>query len=500
MKKTLLFIFALIAWTFTLVIALHNVLSGNIPFWYDPARDMLSAWANLSKITLIGPPSGIPGIFYGPYWIWWLSLGELLSKDPKIVDLFMLTIPYVVGFPVVLFFFSKIVDKFTTILLWLLFFFSFQSYMIFIWNPNLAPLLFITIIYLLISRNYHTVSLKNSLQFFIAGVLTGLVLNIHISFSIGFALACSVFVFLVIVHETKKKVGEISKKILAFLVSFLLGIGIVFIPFFLFEMRHGFEQTKTAIHALAAGGEVVTLHGLTKPEIIGSFFARFASVLQASTIDAFLIFIASVVLLSYLLFKKKIQLTTEQIRLILLLILITTSVLGIYLLVKNPIWDYHFVGAEILWLLGIGLLCTKIKPIKYVLFIWIIILSMSQVQGFVNSFHVNLLATQSLVAEENIVRIIQHDIKSNRYTVYVYNPAIYSYDYSYLFRWMANKNFSYDPGMIQREGIVYLVLPKAKASIIQDFIHYRSPDGLYTTAQVWNTPNGITILKRVPKI
>lgn len=89
-----------------------------------------------------------------------------------------------------------------------------------------------------------------------------------------------------------------------------------------------------------------------------------------------------------------------------------------------------------------------------------------------------------------------HDAKNTEYTVYVYSPSIYSYEYSYLFRFMANKEMSYDPGRIERKGTVYLILPPAQKAIIADFISYHSPSNEYKTAATWHIPDGTTILKR----
>ena len=76
---------------FPLFLSLKNIIQGNIPFWFDNARDFLLALGNLEKPTLIGPPTGIPGVFYGPYWIWLLSISfyeryqrtNLINNDRK---------------------------------------------------------------------------------------------------------------------------------------------------------------------------------------------------------------------------------------------------------------------------------------------------------------------------------------------------------------------------------------------------------------------------------
>src|SRR3989344_5586868 len=82
---------------------LNNIINGSIPFWFDPARDLLMALDNLKKPTLIGPPSGIPGIFYGPYWIWMASFSLIFSKDPRFTAVLVSFLPYFTVFPYILF-------------------------------------------------------------------------------------------------------------------------------------------------------------------------------------------------------------------------------------------------------------------------------------------------------------------------------------------------------------------------------------------------------------
>src|SRR3989344_163041 len=122
--NNILLVLYLVSIILPFIIALHSISVGNIPFWYDPARDFLLGQDNIKKLTLIGPTSGIPGIFYGPYWIWLISLGQLVSKDPRVVVFLILAIPYMVIFPFVLFRFKKIFGISTIIILWLYFSFS----------------------------------------------------------------------------------------------------------------------------------------------------------------------------------------------------------------------------------------------------------------------------------------------------------------------------------------------------------------------------------------
>lgn len=498
MKRKSFFIFAAFSLLFPFVLAVNIILPGGMAFWYDPARDMLAAWNNLSKVTLIGSTSGIPGIFYGPYWIWWLSFAEIFSKDPRVVLFITTTLPYIIIFPFFLYLFSKVFDKFTSFILWLLFSLSFQGYTTALWNPNLAPLLFLISIYFLTTYSLQKNDFKKNILLFLAGIVSGIAFNIHISFSVGFMTGAIIYLILEsFLFVEKKPFIKITKHIFTELGSFFVGFAVVFLPFVLFEMRHGFSQTKTLFNAISHGGDVVALHGLSKVDIIKTFFNVPAKLLAIPFWLSLVIFLALVVAVIVVVLKKKLEFSILQKRLMLLLVTITAGVLSIYLTAKNPIWEYHFIGMEIIFLLALGLVMTKIPLVRNIIFIWVIVMSLMQAYGLIHPTF-NPLKVDSLYAKEYTVSIIIRDIKNNPYTVFAYNSSIYNYDYAYLFRWLANKDFSYDPGNIHTEGIVYLIIPPVKKALQNDFIHFRTPDDLYTTTNVWNIPNRTQIIKRTP--
>src|SRR3972149_12110870 len=53
----------------------QGVFSNSFAFTYDVGRDMLavSDIASLNKIPLIGATTGLPGVFYGPWWYYMLT-------------------------------------------------------------------------------------------------------------------------------------------------------------------------------------------------------------------------------------------------------------------------------------------------------------------------------------------------------------------------------------------------------------------------------------------
>src|ERR1035437_9037364 len=54
---------------------LQGVFTNSFAFTYDVGRDMLALWniAYLHRIPLIGATTGLPGVFYGPWWYFLLT-------------------------------------------------------------------------------------------------------------------------------------------------------------------------------------------------------------------------------------------------------------------------------------------------------------------------------------------------------------------------------------------------------------------------------------------
>jgi hypothetical protein len=480
---------------------LIKIITGAFPFWYDPARDMLSALSNLSKPTLIGPPTGIPGIFYGPYWIWLLSFGELFSKNPKIVDFITLTIPYFIIFPYILTRFKKVLSVKTAFMLWLLFLLGFNTYSFYLWNPHPAPLIFLIVVLLLLISRFDAKEKKPRLLLLVSGFSLGILVNFHISFGIAITVGTFIFFLMDTVFTLKKE-----KILLDFFtrilngVLFLFGFLFSFSPFILFEIRHNFSQTKTFINALLHVGAVVTTSGLTKIQIIHAFFEKIPTLLGLPFWVGVGIFLVMICLAIYSLQKNVSFFSKDDKRLVLILL---SDILGIgivYLTAKNPIWEYHFIGVEVIFLLLLGLIIEKVRIFKALLFIWLFFLTAIFLISPQNTLRINpTIVSGNLASEMQIVKKINSDSEQKPYTVFVYSPSIYSYEYSYLFKYLYNNNVPYNPSLNPEDSsLSYIVFPpQVPKAIYDDFIHYRTPTSEYKTTEQFEMPDKSIILKRV---
>lgn len=494
MKKNLPLIGALLLPSIIIIIHLYQ---NNLNFWYDPARDLLAAWDNLSKPTLIGPTSGIPGVFYGPYWIWLLSLGLFFSKNPLLVTFVTATIPYLIILPLFWFRSTKLFDKTSLIIGWLLFMLSTgMTYATELWNPYPAPLLTIVLFFFILVSHLETISRKSIITMFLAGFFLGLVINFHLSFGIALLLGIILFYFfdsiIALIATKAKQKHETFKTRLVYLVTIVSGLFVAFIPTLLFEARHGFHQMQTLLATFTKFGAVVAVKGLGKDAIFTEFLNSMGKLLHVPTFVAGAVFLVLLGLIFYKFYKNQ----TKNYQLDRVLLLSLSVLLGtalIYFTAKNPIWTYHFIGVEIPCLFFIIYIATKFSVLRKILVIWTGVVVILSLNSFWNTIH----HKQTYFSQQQeIVKTIASDANNADYTVYAYSPSIYIYEYSYLFRWLVNKNVPYDPGAIkQSSGIVYLILPPKKDALIMDFVHFRTPEAYYKNVKIWHTSGGVTIAK-----
>jgi hypothetical protein len=167
----------------------------------------------------------------------------------------------------------------------------------------------------------------------------------------------------------------------------------------------------------------------------------------------------------------------------------------IYLTARNPIWDYHFTGIEILFLIIIGILINKIKWFKAGLGIWIIILLVTSASQITESISTDAKKkTGTLSAKQYIVQGIINDVNSDDYAFYSLNPSIYMFDYSYLFKQLGNKDISYDPGSVPQAKFIYLIIPPESKNV-EDFMNYRAPKSIYKSEKQSVYPDGTLVVK-----
>lgn len=486
MLKRLLYIIILIL---PFLIIIKPVVEGNIPFWNDPARDLLMAWDNLHKLSLIGPTSGIPGIFYGPHWIWLLSIGVAINKDPRFVVFLVLTLPYFIFLPLAILKLheKKLVDCIGMITIWILSIFAMGSYANQIWSPNLAPLFFFGLLTLFYITPKATEKVR-AVNFFTMGLIQGLLLQHQISF--GVVLTVTWFMYFIYLFVREKKAA-----LLLNMLSFWGGFTIMQIPFFLFEVRHGFMQIKSLLYTLSHNGPVVGQVGLTQSEIVQRFVDRGAGSLSLPQ-QIGIIMVILVVFFIFQNIKKKTIYSNHDTNLLLFICMTTLALFVVYFGTRNPVWDYHFIGVEIIFFFLIMLAVKKSRFLGTILFIWAIVLFMTNTVSFIRSFSTKI-HTSELISKKETVQFILDDTKTAPFIYLAKNASIYTFDYDYLFRWVGEMEKRHPVQDQQMAKNVYLIIPDEMKSDKIGFTENRTPSTKYKTIKEWIRDDKTLIIKRV---
>lgn len=493
---------AILIFLITLSFPLKEIIIGSIPFWYDPARDFLAALANLQKPTLLGPPTGIPGIFYGPYWIWLISLGLLISKDPRVVILIVQTLPYFIFFPLLLFKLTKNYGKYFWLLPWTLFILAYKNYTTYLWNPHLAPLIFLALIYFLSELNLSLKKLPLK-KITISGCILGLLLNFHMSFAIGAFFASIVYFVIKLIPQNFSQNHLISqfKKLAKITTCYTIGVFIVIVPTIIFETRHQFLQTKALLenlnHTIINKTNIIGLQGMSSEEIIYNFYARFFELIHVKPFSVAILLIIISVFVAYIFKFPKPKLKQQEVNILLLTLLFSISTLSIYLSTKNPVWHYHFIAVEIIFLLLIAFIAGRLLIVQLALFSWAIYLIVSISINFFHTFSDSPLVLQSVASKKYIIETVYHDANKKPFSAFAYSSHIYTYDFDYVFKWLSSQNNWPMPVDQQSDfPLVYLIIPEAPENLQLDFINYKTPKDKYTTTNKWQTPDKTLVIKR----
>ncbi len=459
-------------------------------FTYDVGRDMLtlSDMVYNHRISLIGPTTGLQGVFYGPWWYWWLTPAFVISQgNPQGVALFILfcgllaaVMGYIVG--------KKINGEllgliFAALLSMTPIMFGLTTQ---IWNPNLAPIFIVLLLYCL--TRLDTAS-KQWLWFSLIGSLLMLVVESEIVFGTLFSIGYIVGMFVL-----QKKHLTVRN-----IISFLLGTLIILSPRIFFELRHNFLMTRSIFGS--------GLHG-NSHNIVLSFFFHLPDRLiildklwndsvggSSILLGTLLLFVTISILFKF--YKK--SRNNEKVFLKLCCIIIGTFLLGLSFF-QHDIWPHYLVGLPIVFFLLFSIILTLMyRFLNKKLAIAVIFISLFiaiQPLRILANYGKETIGDASFYRNQlQVLDYIYADAKGRDFKYIVYTPPVHDYTYQYLFSWYGKKQYHYIP--VEKSPLAYFIIepdvyyPKR----VTDWLKIRENDGKIINEKVF--PSGIIVQTRV---
>jgi len=451
-------------------------------FWYDQGRDALVIWDFLhyQKFFLIGPVTGIEGIFLGPFYYCLLVPFYFLGKGSPVMAAAGLSWLAVGAIFLIYFLGKKIYSREVGLLAAFLYGFSYSNVVFSRWLANPNPLPFFTLLTIICLHKF--LEIHNTKYLILSTFLIGLCLQLEAASAIFFLPATAVFLV-----WQRKKLG-LKILLLTFLAFF-----VTLLPQLYFNFRHNgilFEAFKKFLVA-DKSFHLSLLQTLERRVLLyyDVFFAKLMLGESSLKLLSLALFSATTLLFRKTIFGKGGKL---------LAIWLLSPTIGFLFYQGNHgyIWDYYFTGALpaffILYSAGLYYLLKKNllgKVIVYALLVVFSFLNLREIK--------NYLATGigiKLGAQTRAIDWIYEKAEDRPFNADFYVPPQVYYSYSYLMKWYGDGKYGREPETRQVKELYTLYEPDGEhPQFLKSWLERQDTIGKIEEGYSWGD---ITVQKR----
>jgi 4-amino-4-deoxy-L-arabinose transferase-like glycosyltransferase len=398
-------------------------------FWYDQGRDALVVWnlIHSHKFFLIGPTTGLAGVFRGPWYYYLIAPFYWLGNGHPAVPAAFLALTTVVGIYIIYRIVKNYFDGLTALLFVLISSLSFYFLGSSRWLSNPTPMYLISALYLLgISKIIE----KKNWGWYLVAFISGMAMQFGSAAEVFYIPAAIIFAIFT------RKYFPSPKTILISLIVFALP----FLPQVLFEFRHGFIITTAVINNfLAKRGPEVFGWGNFLLQRLNLYYDILASKIFVGRTVYAIPFLGLGIYGALRNWRKN----SKNLFFKALLILVFTPFLGLIVFRGNygNLYDYYFTGYYFpIVLLFSFILANFVPMVVRNLTIWVFIvlflyfnlpLDINSIRMGVDSNTAIFLGNQRMAMD-----YIYKDAKERSFNVDVYVPPVIPYSYEYLFKWL----------------------------------------------------------------
>lgn len=428
----------------SLYLKLIPVLNYNFPFTMDQARDMLDIRhiVELRKPTLIGPTTSINGVFLGPFYYYFNLTPYVISGgDPAALTYWNIAWYMIAGISIFLYFYKK--DKHFSIIsssIFLMapaFFYSSRYF----WSAN--PMPYMTTFYILSFINF--LNKTTALNAALVGLIAGLSMQIEAAFAV-------LFLPFFLLFSGFKRVPLKSS------ISALSVFGLTLIPQVFFEIRHGFNMTKTFLIEVTGNSQILG-DKLELKEVFINHLATFiefsSGQFEISKAAQTILLLFSVCYLSYRSFHKKLNSISNN--LFLLCISFVVMAFAFYMFYSHPLKGWYLLGLRVFYVFIIAVFLSELFKIKgqilkiliILLLVWTFIATFSDQSKFIFKSETDRSSDKSALRNEiEAIDWVYEKARGQGFKAYNYIPSVYDFPYQYLYWWYGTKKYGYQPEVL----------------------------------------------------
>ncbi len=424
-------------------------------FYFDQGRDALVIWdlIHSHKFFLIGPTTGLAGIFRGPYYYYLIAPFYFLGKGNPVWPSAFLAFTTVVATGLIYQLGTKIQDRTTGLIAAVIAAFSFYIVMASRWLSNPTPMLLLSLI---LVWGMLKVTEGKKWGWPVIALVSGLSL-----FNFGSSGELFYFPALTIFAIWQRKNWPDRKNLLLSVVLFT----VTFAPLVLFDLKHEHILLNNFLGTFGGGSGSFKIP--TKEFIASrnaSYLDIFANkIFQArGSREAFILLVTSLGFLVFL--RKLIKKTGVKI----LLLLLGSAVIGLYFYQGNygVLYDYYMTGYYLIFILLFAIVLGRIWKWKVgklfvIYFFYLFFMNNVPVTRAKLSDGCDGPNSICFVNQKQAIDWIYKDVGDSEFNVDVYVPPVIPYAYDYLLKWYGGQIHGREPNQNQVETLytVYEVDP-----------------------------------------
>lgn len=477
-----------------IVLRIQNVLTSSFAYTYDVGRDLLALQSIVEthKVPLIGPTTGLSGLFYGPTWYLLLLPSFLLSHgDPTGVLLFIgllgvatVWMGWLIG--------KKLGGNVLAVSISFLMAISLplRSVSQQIWSPNIIPFFVSVCVYAILVTLNEKRKMLTYFWFFVLGVSLGIIFDNEIVFGTLFATGFCLGLILI---------GR-EKYTLKSWISLIGGFFFLGLPRIIFELRHDFLMTRALLSAFTTPDPKRSFieFSVTKaPRILGQFYD-----LWNTTLSARFSFVGVILLLAVIVYMLKQKHVPKEIHLIKIISLSVIGVCIVGMMFLKDFWGHFVIGVPVFYILLASIALVEIGKIKKyggpVLLSIGVLLFLANITTTDVSLATHATWEGDAAVYRNQVAVMDYVYKQaagEKFKYIAYTPTVYDYTYRYLFSWYGKKTYGYVPEPEKSDTLFVIMEPDFEhPERLTDWIDLRKNDGHIQTDQV--VKGGIRVQKR----
>jgi 4-amino-4-deoxy-L-arabinose transferase-like glycosyltransferase len=409
---------------------IYNI-SSTLGFYYDQGRDALAIWNLWHKADffLIGPTTGIAGIFRAPYYYYLIAPFYLLGRGDPVWPSIFLSLTTVAASFFAYLLGVKIHGKTAGLIAAFITAFSFEIVIASRWLSNPTPMLLLSMLLVWFMLKVTEGRLWNWVG--IAAV-SGLSL-----FSFGSAGEVFYFLAIAIFAIWQRKNLPTGKIFFISVVAFFL----TFLPLVVFDLKNNFIITGNIKKFFVDDKSFREVTWRVVQDKIGFYEDVFTKLIFHGRWDKERFFLSTSFVLIIFYLHKLIKLKGIKI----LLLLLVSAGVGLVFFQGNEgnFYDYYLTGYFFIFILFFSIGLAEISKSWWgkafvLLFLYMFVVNNSEPLRYKLNDNVDGPGSIALKSELSAVKYVYEDAGENEFNVDVYVPPVIPYAYDYLFLWRAN--------------------------------------------------------------